>query len=592
MRIEAKHKEEHIIRKVFRSNYMVMLMGIFVAMSGMVVDSILISRFMKESAIVAYGVVMTVFLLLNAFSGILSAGGQAVLGRRLGVGKIDEANSISSAINKTTLILSVVFLVLTMFFRKEILTVLGCPESSGEIHAMGKEYLCGLAIGYPGILWMSVFGSFMTMDSDAKRSFLAIIIMTAANIACDLLSIFVFHGGMFGMALATSVSYYVSAAIIIPHFFSKKYSLKLTAPGSSLDQLKEVLKAGTPTGFLRAAGAMKFAVLNRLLLSIASATAVASLTVGKSGWNIYQAFSLAVGMVVLMMGSAFVSEEDSETLEIILRTMTRYCFGPVTLIAAAMLLLAKPITGLFLPETSPAFADALFCSICMMISIPLNALNGGMANYLQSIGKIKASMICNIMDNCGMILICAFAMTPFMGVKGVWLAFPLSEGFVSLGLFIYAWIHQKRMPHAFSDFLFTDRGFGVPASDQISRTLTDLEGVVACSKEVGEFCRNKDYAKRTSMLMALCVEEMCGNIIEHGFVPGKESTIDVRLFSKDGRLTLRIRDDCRPFDPKERYKIYLKRGDFKDYGIKMIVEMTREMRYVNLMKLNILYLEV
>ncbi len=571
---------------------MVMIMGIFVAMSGMVVDSILISRFMKESAIVAYGVVMTVFLLLNAFSGVLSAGGQAVLGRRLGVGKIDEANSISSAISKATLILSVILIVLTILFQKEILTVLGCPESSGEIHAMGREYLRGLAIGYPAILWMSVFSSFLAMDSDAKRSFLSMIIMTAANIACDLLNIFVFHGGMFGMALATSVSYYVSAAIIIPHFFSRKYSLKLTAPGSSPNLLQEVLKAGTPTGFLRAAGAAKFAVLNRLLLGMASATAVASLTVGKSEWNIYQAFSLAIGMVVLMMGSAFVSEEDSNTLEIILRTMTRYCFGPVTMTAVAMLLLAKPITGLFLPDTSPAFADALSCSICMMISLPLNALNVGMANYLQSIGKIRASMICNIMDNCGMILICAFAMTPFMGVKGVWLAFPLSEVFVSLGLFIYAWMHQKRMPRAFSDFLFTDRGFGVPACDQISRTLTDLEGVVACSKEVREFCRNRDHTERTSMLMALCVEEMCGNIIEHGFVPGRESTIDVRLFSKAGRLTLRIRDDCRPFDPKERYKIYLEKGDFRNYGIKMIVEMIREMRYVNLMKLNILYIEV
>ena len=61
---------------------------------------------------------------------------------------------------------------------------------------------------------------------------------------------------------------------------------------------------------------------------------------------------------------------------------------------------------------------------------------------------------------------------------------------------------------------------------------------------------------------------------------------------KAGRLTLRIRDDCRPFDPKERYKIYLEKGDFRNYGIKMIVEMTREMRYVNLMKLNILYIEV
>lgn len=584
--------EAFILRKVFRFNYLVMLMGIFVAMSGMVVDSILISRFMNENAIASYGVIMTVFISLNAFSGLLSAGGQAVIGRRLGSGEIDEANRLNSVLNKCTIALAVILIVLTLVFRNGILSVLGCPESSGELFVMSRDYLLGLVIGYPAILWTAVFGGFLPMDSDAKRSFLATIAMTIVNIACDLINIFVLRWGMFGMALATSVSYYVSAALILPHFFSRSFSLRLFAKGSSLSELPDVLKAGLPTGVLRAAGAAKFAGLNLILFGIASASAVASLTVGKSGYNIYQALSLAMGMTVLMMGSALVGEEDNRTLELILRTMAKYCTGPVLIITVMMLLLAKPLTGLFLTADSPAFADALMCNICMMLSLPLNALNVGMANYMQSIGKIKSSMVCNIMDNGGMLLICALIMSAAWGVKGVWLAFPVSELLVSLGVFVYAWVHQKRMPRGISDFLFTEEGFGVPESDELRSTLTDLESVVSFSEDVRRFCLKRGFTERTSMLMALCVEEMCGNIIEHGFVPDKESTIDARMFCKDGGITLRVRDDCRPFDPKQRYEMYREKGDFSNYGIKMIVEMTKDMRYVNLMKLNILYMEV
>ena len=585
-------KDSQIVRRVFKSNYIVIVVASYIAVSGMIVDSILISRFMNETAISAYGVVMTVFIILSSLGGILSAGGQSVIGRELGIGEVEKANRMNSIINAATLAFAFILILLALVFQKTTLALLGATEATGELYTMSREYLLGLIIGFPAILWTMIPGSFITLDSDGARTFISTIVMTVVNIAGDLLNVFVIHGGMFGMALATSVSYYVGMLLVLPHFFDRRFTLKFTNPGRSLKPLLGVIREGIPTGACRLAAALKFAGVNRILLSIATATTVASFTVARSLINFYDPLTMAVGMVVLMMGSAFVGEEDRHTLELLLRTMLRYCMGPILIVTVVMMVFSKQLTGLFLPETSPAFADALFCNRCLFVCVPLTGINYGMANYLQSVGKLKASMICNVLDNGGLLLLCAPIMSAAMGVAGVFLAFPVSKLLVTLGLILYAWIFRKEMPRSIGDFLFLDKGFGVSESDEVRRTLTRQEEVIACSEDVRQFCTNRKLPKRTAMLLALCVEEMCGNIIQHGFEPNKENTIDVRLQCKEDRVTLRVRDDCKPFDPKKCYEIYKSKENFSNFGIKMVVGMTKEIRYVNLMNMNILYMEV
>ena len=50
----------------------------------------------------------------------------------------------------------------------------------------------------------------------------AVLTMTVADVALDILNVFVFHGGMFGMGLASAVSYYLAMLISGFYFLSKK----------------------------------------------------------------------------------------------------------------------------------------------------------------------------------------------------------------------------------------------------------------------------------------------------------------------------------------------------------------------------------
>ena len=96
------------------------------------------------------------------------------------------------------------------------------------------------------------------------------------------------------------------------------------------------------------------------------------------------------------------------------------------------------------------------------------------------------------------------------------------------------------------------------------------------------------------MKAALAVEEMAGNIVQHGFRDGKPHMINIRMLAKNDELILRIRDDCRRFDPTDKYKTELQFDENPENGvaIKMMIKLAKEMKYTGLFGVNNLIIRV
>ena len=93
--------------------------------------------------------------------------------------------------------------------------------------------------------------------------------------------------------------------------------------------------------------------------------------------------------------------------------------------------------------------------------------------------------------------------------------------------------------------------------------------------------------------MALAVEEMCGNIIEHGFNKDKrDHSIDVRVLKKGDDYILRIRDNCLIFDPVKQLEMYSENDIMHHPGIRIIVGLSKEFRYTCILKLNNLLIRI
>jgi len=82
---------------------------------------------------------------------------------------------------------------------------------------------------------------------------------------------------------------------------------------------------------------------------------------------------------------------------------------------------------------------------------------------------------------------------------------------------------------------------------------------------------------------------MAGNVVRHGFrADSKSHQVIVSVILKNDSLLLRIKDDCIPFDPKERASQFSDESPEKNIGIRMVMKLADDVTYQNLLGLNVL----
>ena len=85
-------------------------------------------------------------------------------------------------------------------------TAAGFLGAEGEILPLAAAYIRGLGAGALPIIISQVLMAFTKTDGSPRLGLYSIIVMTVINITLDFCNVLFFHLGMFGMAMATSIS--------------------------------------------------------------------------------------------------------------------------------------------------------------------------------------------------------------------------------------------------------------------------------------------------------------------------------------------------------------------------------------------------
>lgn len=143
--------------------------------------------------------------------------------------------------------------------------------------------------------------------------------------------------------------------------------------------------------------------------------------------------------------------------------------------------------------------------------------------------------------------------------------------------------------------LLLPESFHVLHENQFRFTVTNLEEAVNISDSIDSFCREQGIDSRRSMFAALCAEELVTNVVKHGFRKDIwHHSCDVCVRVEEGDVVLRFRDDCRYFNLKERYEaIRTREADISaNVGIRLVYQIAKDIRYVNLLDTNTLIIRV
>ena len=72
------------------------------------------------------------------------------------------------------------------------------------------------------MILLQILGPILVLDNEKKLFTASSAVLGAANIAGDLLNVYVFKGGAFGMGVATSIGYVIQLVLVFVFLFRKK----------------------------------------------------------------------------------------------------------------------------------------------------------------------------------------------------------------------------------------------------------------------------------------------------------------------------------------------------------------------------------
>lgn len=508
--------------------------------------------------------------------------------RAVGKGNGKELSGVFSLTVGLGTVLAAVLALAGVFFSEGFAALFGARGASAAVFAETSAYLRGVFIGAPGFILFVILTPILQLDGDASRPKLASAVMAVVDILGDLANLFVFHGGMFGMGLASSLSHYAALAVVLSHFLKKdslfRFSVKEVRPTIVLPLFKD----GLPRAVCMLCRGALPVLLNALALRLAGDLGVAALSALNSTTFLIGALGWGIGGAVLIVGGMMVGEQDVYGLKAVINTALGDILLGVSALAVLVFTCAPLIAGLFIPQAGETLTMAVSAIRCYAVCLPFLAFNVSTANYLQTVSRMLGANLVNIGIEVGFTAAMAYLLSSFLGIGGLWLAFPVGQAMLSLAILLRITLWKSKKREGFEAYMLLPANFGIPAADRMERSLHSMEEVVALSEQVVSFCEEHGIHTKEAYRLALCIEEMAGNVLEHGFADGKAHHLDVRVLVKDGSLILRLRDDCRKFDLREKVEKWAPdpKNPEKNIGIRMVMGMAKDIAYTNTMNTN------
>lgn len=579
-------KDDAMLARLFFKLLPVQILIVAMGSVNLIVDGAVAGRCIDSATVGVVGLYFSMVNALNAIGAVLLGGAAVLCGRSMGSGDLEKTKSIFTMNISAALAAGALLTAVSFICPGPIADLLG---ASSELRSALMTYIRGYAIGIIPMLAAQQVASFLQMERQSARGYAGIAGMVISNIAFDILFVVVLRKGVWGLALATSLSNWIYLLILIPYYLSGKAQLRMGRKYADIKVLGQMIAIGIPGAVLVFVLAIRGIVINRVLLAYSGNNGLSAQSAFNMINGLFYAFAIGTGATVRMLASVFFGEEDRDSLRRLLRlTMTR-CFPISFAVAAAAVIISGPVTALFFPDrTSEVYSLTrelfIICGCC----IPLIVLCQMIANYLQACGHNLYVNTLSVFDGFFSMVIPSLILAPKMGALGVWLSNPIGISMTLLLSFCYACIFNRRFPRG-EDWLMLRPGFGVPSEDRLDIPLHSLRDVTDTSVRVQAFCAAHGLDGRTSYYAALCLEEMAGNVVEHGFIKDdKNHMAEAHVVYKDGGLMLRIKDDCVPFDPKERSGIFDPDDPLKNIGLRMVIKLAKDVAYQNLMGLNVL----
>ena len=579
-------EEDVMLRRMFFRLLPVQSMIIAMGSINTIVDGVIAARFIGPASVGVIGLYYTMIRILEASGSVLLGGVTVLSGRYLGSGRIDKTRGITSLGLVLALIISLVLTAASLFAPGQIADLLG---ANAQLKDSLSAYVRGYAIGIVPQLLGQQFANTLQLERKENLGNLAVAVMVACNVILDILFVVFWNMGIWGLALSTSLSNWAYFLVVAHYYLKKEAQLKPSMALIDWSRTLSLVTIGFPNALLVICLAARSLILNRLLLTYSGNDGLSALSSFNLVIGLILALTLGTGALVRMLSSVFLGEENRESL----CSLIRLCLTRVMVltigIAAAVIILAPVLAGIFYPDSTSEvhrLTKQLFTIYAFGIPAALGCVV--ISSFFQAARHLVFVNLISVVDGFLSAVIPALILAPVMGATGVWIAFLIGL-FITLACSIlYPVLRLRRLPRSLDEWMLLPPSFG--SGEHLVLRLHNLDDVIMTAERVQAFCDRHNLPRLTGSHTGLCLEEMAGNIVSHGFHKDKKRhNIEVRVVLLEDSVVLRIKDDCIPFNPQEYHEMTTSSGDpLSNVGIRLVYKIADEIEYQNLLGLNVL----
>lgn len=582
---EEWKNSDTIVRQVFLGLLPAQILSSMTSSLGSLINGLIIGNFLPAIAMVVLGFSGPVTVFFGAIATIFAGGARVLSGRYIGR---NDRRSIDGLYTSVMIAAAIVGLILSaiLYFNSWRLTILlGARNLAARRTA---QYLRALSFGVVPTVIVPTLMVFLQMVGFANYALYSALVLAGSNIVFSLGSVYLLNGGVFGIGCAISLSQWAAMFFLLARFGKDDVGIRFRLKQTSLRMTWDALRLGSPAALALLLYSLRNVFINKTAMLFGGEDAVQAVGVVNSVIGIFDAVNVGVGAAALIMASVYVGEKDAGALQRLMRCVVRQ--GGIL---ALLKLLIIAVFGNYIGRLFGAAGNALYESYRLLvfqaINMPLNILLMALVSPYQALGRIKFVNIMYLFSAFGVPVACCYLVGGLIGTTGVWICYLVAEVTTLLGISVFCAIKNHRWPVRAADYLWLDENFD--NGEQILLSLTDMKQVLTVSESLVDFCRENGVDARRSKLCGLCMEEMAGNVVLHGFTKKKRGQPVIDLLAScedDGSVILRLRDNCPPFDPATRLGELDPEDPCKGVGIRMVLKLAEEVDYQSSFGMNVL----
>ncbi len=389
-------------------------------------DIVVVGQYAGYDSLGAVGATSSLInLLVNLFMG-LSVGANVIAARYYGADDKEELCKTVHTAMTLSVISGVILTVIGIIGAEKLLTMMDTPEN---LLPLSSLYLKVYFLGMPAMMVYNFGSAILRAAGDTKRPLYFLTLAGIINVILNLVFVIALKMDVAGVAAATAISQYISAALIVRCLVLEQGAIKLVPSMLRIhsDKFFQIIQVGLPAGFQGAVFSFSNVVIQSSINLFGDIVVAGNSAASNIEGFIYVSMN-AFHQAVISFTSQNYGAGKTERINKILFSGLGSVFVIGLSLGAIVLFFGEFLLGIYSTEAEVIAAGMNRLRI-ILFSYFLCGMMDVMVGALRGIGYSVLPMIVSLLGACGLRLLwiaTVFNIPQYHTPEGIYMSYPVS----------------------------------------------------------------------------------------------------------------------------------------------------------------------